>query len=161
VERKSTAYRPNTLWLNDITGHRTDEGTFYLCAIMDAYSNRIVGHSTDSNMKASLAVRAQHHAIDLPIRRMRRAFRSPIAVPVDEVRPGPDQRRAARINEQGGVMRRQSRDGMILRAAAEECVRPATVDVTTRAPLGDRHWIERTNHGSAGRGGWESSPGLV
>jgi transposase InsO family protein len=35
----------------------------YLCAIKDVYSNRIVGYSIDSRMKASLAVSALHHAI--------------------------------------------------------------------------------------------------
>ena len=65
VQRKFTADRPNTLWLTDITEHRTDEGKLYLCAIKDVCSNRIVGYFIDSNMKASLAVRALHHAIGL------------------------------------------------------------------------------------------------
>jgi putative transposase len=56
--------------LTDITGHRTDEGKPYLCAIKDVYSNRIVGYSIDSRMKASLAVSALDHAI---------AGRSPVA----------------------------------------------------------------------------------
>jgi transposase InsO family protein len=51
------------VWLTDITEHRTDEGKLYLCAIKDVYSNRIVGYSTDSRMKASLAVAALDHAI--------------------------------------------------------------------------------------------------
>jgi len=63
VKRKFTANAPNTLWLTDITEHRTDEGKLYLCAIKDVWSNRIVGYSIDSNMKATLAVRALHSAI--------------------------------------------------------------------------------------------------
>ena len=63
VKRKFTAKTPNTLWLTDITEHRTDEGKLYLCAIKDVWSNRIVGYSIDSNMKATLAVRALHSAI--------------------------------------------------------------------------------------------------
>ena len=63
VKRKFTADAPNTLWLTDITEHRTDEGKLYLCAIKDVWSNRIVGYSIDSNMKATLAVRALHSAI--------------------------------------------------------------------------------------------------
>jgi putative transposase len=48
VERDFTAEAPNTLWLSDITQHRTGEGKLYLCAIKDVFSNRIVGYSTPS-----------------------------------------------------------------------------------------------------------------
>ncbi len=64
VKRTFTAEAPNALWLTDITEHRTDEGQLYLCAIKAVWSNRIVGYSIDSNMKATLAVRALHTAID-------------------------------------------------------------------------------------------------
>jgi len=63
VKRTFTAEAANTLWLTDITEHRTDEGKLYLCAIKDVWSNRIVGYSIDSNMKATLAIRALHSAI--------------------------------------------------------------------------------------------------
>ena len=63
IERDFTATRPNQLWLTDITEHRTDEGKLYLCAIKDVYSNKIVGYSIDSRMKASLAVAAARNAI--------------------------------------------------------------------------------------------------
>ena len=63
VKRKFTATRPNQLWLTDITEHRPDEGKIYLCAIKDVYSNKIVGYSIDSRMKASLAVAATRNAI--------------------------------------------------------------------------------------------------
>ncbi|MBE4719521.1 IS3 family transposase [Pseudarthrobacter sp. AB1] len=65
VRRDFTAAAPDQLWLTDITEHRTDEGKLYLCAIKDVYSNRIVGYSIDSRMKASLAVSALHNAIAL------------------------------------------------------------------------------------------------
>lgn len=65
VRRKFTATRPNELWLTDITEHRTDEGKLYLCAIKDAWSNRIVGYSIDSRMKATLAVAALRNATAL------------------------------------------------------------------------------------------------
>ncbi|MCT1723539.1 IS3 family transposase [Kocuria marina] len=63
VERDFTAGAPNELWLTDLTEHRTDEGKLYLCAIKDVYSNRIVGYSIDSHMKASLAVTALRSAV--------------------------------------------------------------------------------------------------
>lgn len=63
VQRQFTAEAPNQLWLTDITEHRTAEGKLYLCAVKDCYSNRIVGYSIDSRMKASLAVAALSMAI--------------------------------------------------------------------------------------------------
>ncbi|WP_298591851.1 IS3 family transposase [uncultured Kocuria sp.] len=63
VERDFTATAANQLWLTDLTEHRTDEGKLYLCAIKDVYSNRIVGYSIDSRMKASLAVTALRSAV--------------------------------------------------------------------------------------------------
>ena len=63
VKRKFTTTSANTLWLTDMTEPRTDEGKLYLWAINDVWSNRIVGYSIDSNMKATLAVRALHSAI--------------------------------------------------------------------------------------------------
>jgi putative transposase len=65
VRRDFTASRPNALWLTDITEHRTDEGKLYLCAVKDAFSNRIIGYSIDERMKASLAVAALRNAIGL------------------------------------------------------------------------------------------------
>jgi putative transposase len=65
VDRKFTAAGPNLLWLTDITEHRTGEGKLYLCAIKDVHSNKIVGYSIDSRMKASLAVAALRNAIAL------------------------------------------------------------------------------------------------
>jgi putative transposase len=65
VERQFTAAVPNRLWLTDITEHPTAEGKLYLCALKDAYSNRIVGYSMGDRMTANLAVTALHNAVDL------------------------------------------------------------------------------------------------
>jgi putative transposase len=65
VRRAFGAKTPNQLWFTDITEHRTDEGTLYLCAVKDAFSGRIVAYSMDSRMKASLAVAALRNAIEL------------------------------------------------------------------------------------------------
>lgn len=58
VCRDFTAAAPNTVWLADITEHRTGEGKLYCCAIKDVFSNRIVGWAVDSRMKARLAADA-------------------------------------------------------------------------------------------------------
>jgi putative transposase len=63
VRRVFLADEPNTLWLTDITEHWTGEGKLYLCAIKDVFSNRIVGYSIDSRMKARLAVTALDNAV--------------------------------------------------------------------------------------------------
>ena len=47
VRRQFSADGPDRLWLTDITEHPTAEGKLYLCAIKDAWSNRIVGYSID------------------------------------------------------------------------------------------------------------------
>jgi transposase InsO family protein len=63
VNRDFTAAEPNTLWLVDITEHWTGEGKLYLCAIKDCFSNKIVGYSIDSRIKARLAVAALDNAV--------------------------------------------------------------------------------------------------
>ncbi len=63
VRHKFAADAPNQLWLSDITEHWTGEGKLYLCAIEDAYSNRIVGYSIDSRMKSRIAVNALNSAV--------------------------------------------------------------------------------------------------
>lgn len=63
VQRAFTAPDIDTVWLTDITEHQTGEGKLYLCAIKDVCSNRIVGYSIDSRMKASLAVSALQMAV--------------------------------------------------------------------------------------------------
>ena len=63
VERTFTASAPNTIWLTDITEHRTGEGKLYLCAVKDVFSGRIVGYSIADRMKARLAVDAVASAV--------------------------------------------------------------------------------------------------
>ena len=64
VDRQFTAQERDQIWLTDITEHHTGEGKLYLCAIKDLYSNKIVGYSIDSRMKASLAVAALRNAVE-------------------------------------------------------------------------------------------------
>jgi putative transposase len=63
VRRQFHAEVPNQLWLADITEHATAEGKLYLCAVKGVFSNRIVGYSIDSRMKARLAVQAIENAV--------------------------------------------------------------------------------------------------
>jgi transposase InsO family protein len=54
---------PNTLHQPLVEQIRHGEGKPYLCAIKDVYSNRIIGYSIDSRMKARLAVQALDNAV--------------------------------------------------------------------------------------------------
>ncbi len=63
VKRKFTAERENQLWCTDITEHPTREGKVYCCAVIDAYSRRIVGWAIDSRQTASLVLAALDMAI--------------------------------------------------------------------------------------------------
>ena len=63
TRHRFTADAPNRLWLADVTEHWTGEGKLYLCAVKDAYSNRIVGYSIDSRMKSRIAVNALNSAV--------------------------------------------------------------------------------------------------
>ena len=65
IRHEFAADGPNKVWLWDISEHATREGKLYICAIKDVYSNKIVGYSIDSRMKASLAVSAMRNAIAL------------------------------------------------------------------------------------------------
>ncbi len=63
VNRNFTATRENQLWCTDITEHPTREGKVYCCAVIDAYSRRIVGWAIDSRQTASLVLSALDMAI--------------------------------------------------------------------------------------------------
>lgn len=67
VNRKFHRLAPNELWVTDITQHRTREGWLYCCAVLDAFSRRIVGWSMDSKADATLVV----NALDMAIRNRR------------------------------------------------------------------------------------------
>jgi putative transposase len=67
VNRKFHRLAPNELWVTDITQHRTREGRLYCCAVLDAFSRRIVGWSMDSRADSTLVV----NALDMAIRNRR------------------------------------------------------------------------------------------
>lgn len=63
VNRKFHRLSPNELWVTDITQHRTRAGWLYCCAVLDAFSRRIVGCWMDSKADATLVVNALAMAI--------------------------------------------------------------------------------------------------
>jgi len=61
--RDFTATEPNTKWVADITYLKSWQGWFYLAAVQDLYSRRIVGWSMADHMRAELVTDALEMAI--------------------------------------------------------------------------------------------------
>jgi putative transposase len=63
VDRKFVAQAPNKLWVADITYVPTYAGFLFLAVVLDAFSRRIVGWATSSNMRTQLVLDALNMAI--------------------------------------------------------------------------------------------------
>ena len=58
VERHFSAFRPNELWVADITYVRTFSGWVYVAFVTDVFSRRIVGWQTSTGLYTDLALDA-------------------------------------------------------------------------------------------------------
>jgi putative transposase len=58
VKRQFAVSGPDRLWCGDITEHPTGEGKVYLCAVLDAWSRRVVGWSIADHLRAELVIDA-------------------------------------------------------------------------------------------------------
>lgn len=58
VRRQFRASGPDRVWFTDITQHRAGDGWVYCCAVMDAWSRRIVGWSIADHIRSELVVDA-------------------------------------------------------------------------------------------------------
>ena len=63
VRRDFSEDGPNKLWVTDITEHPTREGKVFCCAVLDAFSRKVVGWSIDSTQTATLVTNALGMAI--------------------------------------------------------------------------------------------------
>ncbi|MDX8149530.1 IS3 family transposase [Lentzea sp. BCCO 10_0061] len=63
VNRDFTAPAPDRLWVADATRIPTGEGVFWLAAVRDAFSNRIVGWKTSDRCDTSLVLGALEYGI--------------------------------------------------------------------------------------------------
>ena len=54
VNREFSRDGPNLLWMTDITEHPTREGKLYCCAVLDAWSRKVVGWSLDRRHTAAM-----------------------------------------------------------------------------------------------------------
>jgi putative transposase len=58
VHRQFRPDRPDRLWVQDITQHRTSEGWVYMAVVIDAWSRRVIGWSIADHLRAELVVDA-------------------------------------------------------------------------------------------------------
>lgn len=63
VERNFTAEEPNRLWVADATRIPCGQGAFWLAAVRDAFSNRIVGWKTSDRCDTELVLGAMEYAV--------------------------------------------------------------------------------------------------
>ena len=63
VDRDFTAFRPNQLWVADITFVPTAGGFLYLAVVLDAWSRKIVGWSMANHLRTELVLDALEMAI--------------------------------------------------------------------------------------------------
>jgi putative transposase len=63
VDRDFTAFRPNQLWVADITFVPTASGFLYLAVVLDAWSRKIVGWSMANYLRTELVLDALEMAI--------------------------------------------------------------------------------------------------
>ena len=63
LKRNFSAEIPNDKWVSDITYVQTAKGWVYLCAVMDLFSRKIVGHAVEGHMKKELVIKALKQAV--------------------------------------------------------------------------------------------------
>ncbi|HZP52491.1 IS3 family transposase [Actinocrinis sp.] len=63
VKRDFTALEPNRLWVADATRISTGQGAFWLAAVRDAFSNRIVGWKCSDRCDTELVLGALEYAL--------------------------------------------------------------------------------------------------
>ncbi len=54
TNQQFTASKPNELWLSDVTYFRLGETSFYICAVLDVYSRKIVAYRISQNNSTQL-----------------------------------------------------------------------------------------------------------
>jgi putative transposase len=63
VDRDFRVSAPNRLWVADLTRIMTGEGLLWLASVRDAFSNKVVGWSTDPRATTALVLTALNHAL--------------------------------------------------------------------------------------------------
>ena len=63
LKRDFSAENPNDKWVSDITQLKTTRGKAYLCAVLDLFSRKIVGHAVEPHMRQELVIKALQQAV--------------------------------------------------------------------------------------------------
>jgi putative transposase len=63
TENADSLMAPNQVWAGDITYVATDEGFLFLAIFLDIFTRKVVGFSSDDNMRAELIVNALEMAL--------------------------------------------------------------------------------------------------
>ena len=63
TENVDAVMAPNQVWVGDITYVATDEGWLFLAVFLDLFTRKIVGFSSDDNMRAELIINALDMAL--------------------------------------------------------------------------------------------------
>ena len=58
VQRRFSAGEPDRVWFTDVTQHRAEDGWVYCCAVIDAFSRKVVGWSIADHIRTELVVDA-------------------------------------------------------------------------------------------------------
>lgn len=58
VQRRFSAGEPDRVWFTDVTQHRAKAGWVYCCAVIDAFSRKVVGWSIADHIRTELVVDA-------------------------------------------------------------------------------------------------------
>ena len=118
VNRHFAAFRPNELWVADITYVRTFSGWVYVAFVTDVYSRRVIGWQTSTSLYADLAL----DALEMAVWARRREgadltgpgppLRPRGGVPGHPLRADPGPVRGGRIRRvEGGLLRQRSGRG--------------------------------------------------
>jgi hypothetical protein len=141
VRRRFTADGPDRVWFTDITQHRAADGWVYCCAVVDAWSRRVVGWSIADHVRSELVVDALE---------MARWQRSPdgTIVHADRGTQGEFNWSSQHLDD-GGVCGKASwMDDGAHRSWADEIAGLTVASTGSRAGV-----LARDRHGFAARGG--------
>ncbi len=58
VQRQFSAGEPDRVWFTDVTQHRAKDGWVYCCAVIDAFSRKVVGWSIADHIRTELVIDA-------------------------------------------------------------------------------------------------------
>lgn len=64
LKRDFSQSKPNCAWVSDITYLRTKERVYYLCAIIDLFSRKVIGHRVSHTPNTELVISTLHDALN-------------------------------------------------------------------------------------------------